>query len=139
MAAPRAITKLGKPIVDSTEDLVVHVTRDCVRRAKPMDPTQCAVAKALTKEKGVVSARVQLTRTWIEYPTKIVRYITPESAAREIVSFDRRAGFDTGDYRLKAPSQHDRIGQRRKSRLKPDRNHEHTGRTNHRTLMVRGT
>lgn len=38
------------------------------------------------------------------------RYKVPPSVAREVVAFDRSAGFAPGRYALRAPTKHEQIG-----------------------------
>jgi hypothetical protein len=108
----------GKKVVDATKPTQISVSQDDARKGKTKDPAKCAAANAIVRIlKDAKSARVHLGRTYIEYPDKWVRYITPAALKIEIVSFDRgnKAEYSTGEYTLYAPPPSDRLGARKKS------------------------
>lgn len=95
----------GLPVVDANpgDRLTLHVKPEDVTGSKSNDPAQCAAARAGQREHKV-EMRVHLTRAYVKRGKKWVRYVMPESASREIVSFDRAHIFDQGTYTLLAPA-----------------------------------
>jgi hypothetical protein len=93
----------SKPVVDAKEPLLLVISQADVNKGKKKRPDACAAAVAAVRQcKGALGAHVHLSRTYIEYPDKIVRYITPRSLRVEIVSFDRGTRFEKGEYELNA-------------------------------------
>jgi hypothetical protein len=114
-------TYKGLPLIDANPNdmLEIQVTKSDVNRSRKNDPSNCAAAVAY-KRQYQTDAEVHLSRTYVK--TKDgkawIRFRTPESISREIVSFDRSAHFEPGIYTLRAVSQHGRLGQY-KGRLTP--------------------
>lgn len=93
----------GIPMLDANKPIVVDVTPADCRKADRKNPEQCALARAVErmyKDQGVVSAYFFRSCAWLEYKDKLVRYHLPPSMQKEIVSFDRGAGFAPGKYQL---------------------------------------
>lgn len=138
---PRTIK--GKKIVDANEPLQLSISKADVRAGKVRNPSGCAAAVALEREcKGAVSAHVHLSRVYVEYPDKIVRYKTPPALRTEIVSFDRGHRFDAGDYMLPPPPPSDvrRIGRQQgssTSQTNPNRDRRYRKRPYHQVSGVR--
>ena len=92
----------GKPIVNATEPLPFRVTDDDAKRAVPKDPERCAAALGLLRViPGVLSVRVQRSRTFVEFENRIERYETPEAIRTELVALDRGGKFQPDDYSLR--------------------------------------
>lgn len=104
----------GLPVVDSKSPVTIHVEDQDIKGARKNDPGGCAAAKAGQRELKK-DVRVFLTRTYIKSADKKhwVRYITPESAGREIVAFDRGAAFCEGSYKLMPPCKGAQLGSHR--------------------------
>ena len=98
-------------VVDAKKGINVTVTAaDCLKGTKKA-PNKCALANAFQREKfegAIISKAV----SYLVTGNRAVRYLTPQSVAREIISFDRGQDFDPGDYSLSAPSQFQKLGQR---------------------------
>jgi hypothetical protein len=79
--------------------------KDC-KDAKRLNPTECALAIATRRELKADAVIIGMSTSYIIKGNQAFRYATPESVAREIVSFDRHADFAPGDYHLavKAPT-----------------------------------
>lgn len=126
----------GLPVVDATHDIALHVLSIDVKNAKKNDPKSCAAAKAGQRELKK-DVRVFITRTYVKEKNHWVRYKTPESVSREIVSFDRGSSFEPGTYIVKTPHESMKLGYNR------GRNdtHPRTGNKNpkprHVTAMIR--
>lgn len=90
----------GKKVVDATKPLILYVSNKDVQNGQVKNPEECAIAKACKRQLGARRAKVHLTRTYVEYDDKWVRYSTPNSARTELVSFDRGKKFEEGVYKL---------------------------------------
>lgn len=101
----------GKKVVDAKEPVLLIISAADVTKGKTKNPGGCAAAlSAMRTCKGAVSAKVHLSRAYVEYPDKIVRYMTPQRLRTEIVSFDRGHKFESGDYELQVPPKAVRLG-----------------------------
>lgn len=89
-----------KKIVDAKKALVLEILPSDVKRGLTKDPTACAAAIACIRQTNAISARVHVSRTYVEFEDKWVRYGSPVSLRTEIVSFDRGHEFEAGEYRL---------------------------------------
>lgn len=102
----------GLPVVDAIRPINLEINKLDVAHAKKSDPANCAAALAgkriLHKE-----VRVFLTRTYVKEKKHWVRYITPQSVSREIISFDRGAAFEPGEYKMDRPSPGQKLGIKR--------------------------
>jgi len=97
-------------VVDATKGINVTVTaEDCFKGAKK-SVNKCAMAKAF--QRNFDGAIISKSVSYLIKGAKATRYRTPESVAREIVSFDRGQDFDPGDYQLKAPLESEKMGKR---------------------------
>lgn len=111
----RRLQKLW-PEVDTVEDAQENVIISVLsedQKATRADPGDCALARACVRE-GI--ADIAIIGKGISYLIKdnvATRYHTPESVAREIVSFDRHGDFAPGkDYHLGKVSPSARLGHR---------------------------
>lgn len=105
----------GKRVVDAKASLRISIRERDAASGKTKDPAKCAAARAIVRSiVDAKGARVHLGRTYIEYPDKWVRYLTPRSLKTEIVSFDRgtKSEYVEGAYTLLAPSPTARLGAR---------------------------
>lgn len=90
-------------VQDATKNLTIEVTNDDDKKSKRRNMNECAMAvacKRAYKADGVILSRK------VAYLVKgdlAIRFIIPESVAREITSFDRGAGFAPGSYHLHRP------------------------------------
>lgn len=103
----------GLPVVDAPLNtrLVVEVNKHDANSAKPNDPSNCAAAKAIARMMNT-EVDVHISRTYVrDNKRKVwIRYQTPQSVSREIVSFDRAAKFEPGEYSFPAPAKCNRLG-----------------------------
>lgn len=99
-------------VEDAQENVIISVLAED-QKATRSDPGDCALARACVRE-GI--ADVALIGKGISYLIKgnlATRYMTPETVAREIVSFDRHGDFAAGrDYHLGKVSPSARFGHR---------------------------
>jgi hypothetical protein len=95
-------------VKDADGPLIVEVTKEDNKNSHVREHNGCAMAvacKRTTKADGVIIA---VKTAYVINGTTATRYKLPESISREIVSFDREAGFDVGAYRFVpySPSAH---------------------------------
>lgn len=90
----------GKPVVDVKRKIVLTITPADVTSGRKKTPDSCAAAKACIRQLGATSARVHVSRTYVEFPDKWLRFQTPAALRTEIVSFDRGHRFEAGKYTL---------------------------------------
>lgn len=95
---------------DADKPITVEVTRADVDWANDKDHKTCALAVACKRVFHLDGVIIGLTRSYLVKGTVATRYSNPEGLTREITSFDRHAGFDTGIYRLPPPCPSMRFG-----------------------------
>jgi hypothetical protein len=122
-------------VVDSKKSLTISVTRADFRRASSKSPSQCAMAKAVQHQHD--GAIISTSVAYVIDGNKAVRYKVPTSLSREIVAFDRHAGFAPGEYRLTAPSKMERLNRPNDGRGKNGGGHGATKQRYHRTAGIR--
>jgi hypothetical protein len=120
-------------VKDAKQPISVEVTPADNKGAKVRNHKACAMAvacKRVMKADGVI---VAVTKAYIVNGKHATRFALPESVGREVVSFDRNAGFAPGLYRMNPPKPTDKLGrvsgghQRdRKTAGKPPRFIHHT-------------
>jgi hypothetical protein len=90
----------AKTVSDANDSISIHVAPRDQKRATAQDPSACAMARACQRETKADGAWIGIGVSYILTGTHLTRYITPQSVAREIVSFDRHQDFAPGDYYL---------------------------------------
>src|SRR6185312_6000284 len=106
-------------VVDAPQDITIKVTVQDCQKSKKGAPSECALARAF--ERRFDGAIISRTVSYLIKGSKAIRYMTPESVTREIVSFDRHHDFAPGQYYLKAPSGNEILGQRNRPQLHKNR------------------
>mgnify|MGYP003138584284 CR=1 FL=1 len=100
----------GSSVKDAEEDLLLTITPGDVREASPLDPTNCAIAKACRRQEQL-EALIHITRVYLRNGGKDwVRYVLPNSLRGEIIAHDRGGVFKPGSYVLMAPSKSEKLG-----------------------------
>lgn len=121
-------------MVDATRPVRVDITpEDCVKGTKKA-PNKCAMARAFEREYD--GAIISKSVAYLIRGTKATRYTTPQSVAREIVSFDRHQDFAPGRYSLRPPFQPKVLKPGERARKNKPRK-EPSGYKNHFTTGVR--
>lgn len=124
---PRSIRRLFpnvKNAYDSDKAIEVSVEkRDC-NEAKRRDPAECALARAAKRELHADGAVIGISTSYIIKGDKAIRFATPESVRREIVSFDRHQDFEPGTYHLPPKPPTNRLGVSSRGKDKRDRHDE---------------
>ncbi len=106
---PRAVRRMFPNVTQAFDaDKAVEILvegRDC-KEAKRLNPSECALARAGRRELKADGVIIGMSSSYVIKGDTAVRFATPESVAREIVSFDRHQDFAPGEYYLtpKAPS-----------------------------------
>lgn len=100
-----------KEVSDATEALDIEVTNKDSKSAAVRNHESCAMAvacKRKTKADGVI---VSIGTAYVIKGEVAYRYRVPASIQREIVSFDREAGFAEGQYKLPPMIPSKRLGE----------------------------
>jgi hypothetical protein len=102
-------------IEDSLARVIIHVTPVDRESATPFEQKACALAKACERELEVDGAFIGLSRSYLVKGIHAIRFKTPDSVAREVVTFDRHEDFATGTYHLAPMNPSSRFGTARTS------------------------
>ena len=95
---------------DADEDLLINVTDRDDKTSKRKSHGECAMAVALKRQEKATSVIISARTAYVIKGKEAIRYKVPEAASKEVVSFDRGAGFAPGDYKLKAQPKSGRLG-----------------------------
>ncbi len=90
-------------VSDAKKTLHVSVTRKDSNSSTVKNHKGCAMAVACKREHKLDGVVISRKRAYLVKDGKAVRYALPESVSREVVSFDRNAGFAEGEYQLSIP------------------------------------
>lgn len=128
-----------KKVNDATENSFIEVTAKDAASKAVRDYGACVMAVACKRKlklDGVIIAR---SVAYLVKDNVATRYNLPPSVAREIVSFDRGAGFETGNYELSKIGKSQRQGARKRENLREDRDHSNNKKRkfNHITTNIR--
>lgn len=127
-----------KKVTDSTEKAVIEVTARDAQSKAVRDHGACVMAVACKRKLHVDGVIISRSVAYLIKGDEAVRYQIPSSVAREIVSFDRGAGFETGTYELSKIDKSRKLGGREKRELDPNREHlTKDVRTHHVTTNIR--
>ena len=100
---PRSVRRLFPNVkfaVDADRPIEVLVeAKDC-RDAESLNPSECALARAAKRELHADGVIIGMGASYVIKGDRAVRYHTPASVQREIVSFDRSHDFAPGTYYL---------------------------------------
>lgn len=92
----------GLPVTDASKPLTIKITAGDCKKGDSKEPQSCAAAQAALRQTSASEARVHISRTYLKFGKKWVRYQTPAALRQEIVSFDKGTGFSPGEYVLRA-------------------------------------
>ncbi len=99
-----------KEIIDASKRAIIEVTKEDAKSSGIKDPLMCAFAKASYRSFGADGVIIGLTTSYIIMAKRAVRFKNSEALSREIISFDRKAGFDPGLYLMSPFSPRQRLG-----------------------------
>src|SRR5215471_11970076 len=112
---PRSLAKFYPDVEfvqDATEEVNISVQEKDCKVASKGDPTECALAKAAKREFKADHVIIGIGTSYLIKGKQAVRFDTPHSVSREIISFDRHGDFASGDYYLKPKSKGKRLHSR---------------------------
>lgn len=92
-------------VKDARSDIEIEVTK-ADGQASPKDHKNCAIARACKRGLNLDGAVVSRSVVYLVKDDEATRYLIPNAVAREMVAFDRGAGFAPGEYELKRPASH---------------------------------
>lgn len=110
---PRSVKRMFpgvKECYDSNKAVDVDVSLGDIKNSKPLDPTNCAVAKAFKRFTNVDAAIIGLATSYLIKGKTAIRFRTPGSVQREIIDFDRHGAFEEGHYYLAPFPKSSRLG-----------------------------
>jgi len=99
-----------KKVIDATDNSFIEVTAKDASSRAVRDHGACVMAVACKRKlklDGVIIAR---SVAYMVKDNVATRYTLPPSVSREIVSFDRGAGFETGTYELSKVGKANKLG-----------------------------
>lgn len=97
-------------VKDAKENLTITVTDKDNKSAAVRNHKACAMAVACKKQQAADGVIVSISKAYVIKGKIAYRYEVSEHATREIISFDRNAGFSPGEYQLNAPTEWNRLG-----------------------------
>jgi hypothetical protein len=121
-----------KMIADALEPVQFTVTARDRRNAKAWDGFDCAAARGCVRDFKADGALILLSNSYLVFGEKAIRFMTPPTVAREVVTFDRHEDFATGTYRLSAVTPSSRFGEHGRKHHKSRK----TGTKKQRALVV---
>lgn len=126
-------------VSDATENVMIGVVDEDRAIGKRRDHASCALARACVREGIADAALIGRGTSYLIKGTHAIRYKTPESVAREVVTFDRHGDFAPGqDYHLAKISPGARFGERQgRSRGRDDGSRPRAHKVVHQTVRVR--
>ncbi len=95
---------------NAKEPVVIEVTKHDNNSAKVKNHQACAMAVACKRAEKADGVIVSVVTAYVIKGNLATRYHLPESVSREVVSFDRNAGFAPGEYVMNAPEPNQRLG-----------------------------
>lgn len=102
-----------KVVVDAKMNAAIDVTEQDVKSSKLKSHKQCAMAVACKRKFHLDGVIISKSVAYLIKGNKARRFKVPESVAREVVSFDRGAGFSIGKYALQAIPKSDQMNRPR--------------------------
>lgn len=103
-----------KEVVDSKRNRSIEVTSQDSKSRAVKNHKECALAVACKRVFHADAAIICVKTAYIITGNKAIRFTNPESVRREIISFDRHAGFEPGHYSLSKVSPANAIGAKRR-------------------------
>jgi hypothetical protein len=99
---------------DAYSPIKIRLQTKDTAASKQKAADECAFARAVCREMDADGAYIGMVESCVIVDDKVIRFQTPESVRREIVSFDRHRDFRAGEYQLSAVCPKRRLGNRRK-------------------------
>src|SRR5213075_2137478 len=95
---------------DATKPIDIEVSAHDSNHAKLKDHNHCALAVACEKKMHADGVIISVKTAYVVKGKRAIRYNLLETTAREVVSFDRKGGFEPGTYSLKPPTSSGKLG-----------------------------
>jgi hypothetical protein len=137
---PRSVKRLFPQVTSAVDaDAPVEVSvnaKDC-RDAQKLNPTECALARAARRELHAEGVIIGMTSSYIINGKTALRFATPVSVQREIVSFDRNQDFAPGDYYLTPKAPTNKLGHGPRPKRPDHGSHKNARRKLHHSARVR--
>src|SRR5262245_45919613 len=93
-----------KQVKDATRNLTIEVTKRDASSKAVRNHKECALAVACKRSEKMDGCVIAIKRGYLVKDNVAYRYDIPETVSREVVAFDRNAGFAPGLYRLNKPA-----------------------------------
>ena len=87
-------------VVDASRNAAIEVTARDEKVANKKSHKTCAMAVACKRKFHLDGVIISINRAYLVKGKKARRFDLPPSVSREVVSFDRGAGFEAGEYEL---------------------------------------
>ena len=97
---------------DAKHPVTIHVIANDCKIGKRKQSAECALAVATKRQFHAEGAVIGLSYSYLIKNQKAIRFKTPETVAREIVSFDRHHDFAAGSYKLSQVSPSGRLNRK---------------------------
>lgn len=97
-------------VTDAVKPIQIEVAQADSKNAKVRNHQACAMAVACKRAMKADGVIVALTKAYVIMGKRAVRYQLPESVSREVISFDREAGFAPGTYQMSVPNPNAKLG-----------------------------
>lgn len=97
-------------VEDSKKDAMIEVLPQDIKSSTVRNHNACALAVACKRKLKADGIIISVSKAYIIKGTKAVRFDLAESAAREIVAFDRDGRFEPGEYKLSKPPKYHALG-----------------------------
>jgi hypothetical protein len=143
MATALQIVKHFHPEVTTVKDAKRNVRIEVLPRdtslATVKNHKTCAMAVACKRRFHLDGVIISVNTAYLVKGKTATRFKLPNSVSREVVSFDRKAGFAAGQYQLNAPTPGNALNQHRgKSTSSENSDHKNTHkRFSHYTTDIR--
>jgi hypothetical protein len=89
-----------KIVVDAGRPRIIEVEDQDLKKSNVQSHKSCAMAVACKRSLHLDGVLISRKVAYLVRGDKAIRYLVPEAVSREIVAFDRGAGFAPGTYRL---------------------------------------
>lgn len=99
-------------VVDATRNATIDVTSTDANSKAVKNHAACAMAVACKRKFQLDGVIISRTTAYLIKGTRARRFRLPESVSREVISFDRGAGFAAGKYALAKIPPGGRLGAR---------------------------
>ena len=109
----------AKYVADAHESIKILVRDQDIRQSTAGDHTNCAMAVACRHQLRATGAHIGMNTSYLVFGKLLLRFQTPESVRREIVSFDRNDDFRKGAFGLSRIIPSNRLFRQRRCKRGP--------------------